>query len=344
MNQELIDLFFYPAAISGIISFGVTHLVIRFAAKLKIVDDPRRNKHPKVIHTVPIPRGGGIPIFVAICTALLLTIQSDPHLIAILLGAFVIAVMGYLDDKYNLNPYLRLIVGTLAAAIPVLSGIGINFVTNPLGGGVIDLSNPLISDLFAVFWIVFMMNILNMGAKGIDGQLSGVVIIAAITIGALSLNYSSDITQWPISILTSSLAGGFLGFLFWHKYPQRIMPGYGGASLAGYFLAIASLLSTTKVGTLIVVLGIPIIDTGYTIIRRILSGKSPVWGDRGHLHHRLLDIGFSKKQVSEFYWSVTAILGILALNLNSTYKFYTIVGVSLLLGGLILWLTYRSKQ
>ncbi len=247
-----------------------------------------------------------------------------------------------LASLYNLNPYLRIGLGFIAAYLPISAGIGISFLTNPFGG-IIDLSNPIISDIFALIWIVFMMNMLNMGAKGVDGQLTGVTIISALTITALSFFYSADITQWSVIILTSITAGAYLGFLPWHKFPQKIMPGYGGSTLAGYLLAIASILSTTKVGTLIVVLGIPLIDTGYVVLRRVLSGKSPVWGDRGHFHHKLLDLGLSKKQVSEVYWSLTAILGILALSLNSTYKLYTIMGVSLFLGGLLIWLTYRSK-
>ena len=340
--DRLLNLLIYPLIISSSISFFLTPLVIKFAKKLRIIDDPSKNTHPKVIHTKPTPRGGGIPIFIAILITLLLFIPVDKHLIAILLGALVISIMGFLDDRYNLNPYLRLMLGLLAALIPISSGIGISFLTNPLGG-IIDLSNPIISDIFALVWIVFMMNMLNMGAKGIDGQLSGVTVIAALTITALSFTYSADITQWSVIILTATLTGSFLGFFPWHKFPQKIMPGYGGATLAGYMLAIASILSTTKVGTLVVVLGIPLIDTGYTILRRILTGKSPVWGDRGHLHHKLLDSGLSKKQVSQVYWSTTAILGILALNLNSAYKLYTIIGVAFVLGGTILWLTYRSK-
>ncbi|HCR35571.1 hypothetical protein A2130_02525 [Candidatus Woesebacteria bacterium GWC2_33_12] len=340
--ERLLSLLIYPLVISSSISFFLTPVVIKFAKRLKIIDDPKKSNHPKVIHTKPTPRGGGIPIFFAILTTTLLFIPIDKHLIAILMGAFVIFVMGFLDDRYNLNPYLRLFLGLLGALIPILSGIGISFLTNPLGG-IIDLSNPIISDIFALVWIVFMMNMLNMGAKGIDGQLSGVTIISAITITALSFTYSADITQWSVIILTSTVAGAFLGFFPWHKYPQKIMPGYGGATLAGYMLAIASILSTTKVGTLIVVLGIPLIDTSYTVLRRIISGKSPVWGDRSHLHHKLLDSGFSKKQVSQVYWSLTSILGVLALNLNSTYKLYTIIGVAFVLGGVILWLTYRSK-
>lgn len=336
------SLLFIPLFVAVVISYLITPLVIKLASKLKIIDDPQKTKHPKVIHTTPTPRGGGIPIYFAILITSLFFIPLDKHIISILLGATVIVIMGFLDDKYNLNPYLRLIIGGVAALIPILSGIGISFLTNPLGG-IIDLSNPIISDIFALIWVVFLMNILNMGAKGIDGQLSGVVVIAALTITALSFYYSADITQWPVILLTSITAGAFLGFLPWHKFPQKIMPGYGGATLAGYILAIASILSTTKVGTLIVVLGIPLIDTGYTVLRRIISGKSPVWGDRGHLHHKLLDFGLSKRQVSQVYWSTTAILGILALNLNSTYKLYTIIGVSLVLGGLIIWLTMRSK-
>lgn len=340
--SKIITLFIFPLFSSFLISYFITPWIIKFAKKLKIMDDPNINKHPKVIHTTPTPRGGGIPIFIAILITSLVFIPIDKHLIAILIGAFIIFVMGFLDDKYNLNPYLRLGLGCLAALIPIVSGIGISFLTNPFGG-IIDLSNPILSDIFALIWIVFMMNMLNMGAKGVDGQLSGVTVISAMTITALSFYYSADITQWPVILLSSITAGAFLGFFPWHKFPQKIMPGYGGATLAGYMLGVASILSTTKVGTLIVVLGIPIIDTGYSIVRRVLSGKSPVWGDRKHLHHKLLDLGLSKKQVSQVYWSLTAILGILALNLNSTYKLYTIIGITLILGGTIIWLTYRSK-
>ena len=339
---KIINLVFYPILLTALISYFISPLVIKFAKKLGIMDDPSKNKHPKVIHTHPTPRGGGIPIFLSILFASLFLIPLDKHLVSILAGAFLIFVMGFLDDKYNLNPYVRIAIGFLAASIPIISGIGISFLTNPLGG-IIDLSNPLISDLFALVWIVFMMNMLNMGAKGVDGQLSGVTVISALTITALSFYYSADITQWPVILLTSITAGAFLGFLPWHKFPQKLCLDMGGSTLAGYMLAIASILSTTKVGTLIVVLGIPLIDTGYTILSRILAGKSPVWGDRGHLHHKLLDFGLSKKQVSQIYWSLTAILGILALSLNSTYKLYTIIGVTLSLGGLIIWLTYRSK-
>lgn len=349
------NLFLLPWIVSAVIAFLVTPIIIKFAKRLGIVDYPR--KSPKVIHTVPTPRGGGIPIFAALLVSSLLFLPIDKHMVGILVGALILTVMGFLDDKYDLNPYLRLILGFIAAAAPIAAGIGIAFISNPLGG-IIDLSHPqisftlfgaahniwVISDLFALFWITFLMNIVNMGAKGVDGQMSGVTVISALTIAFLSLKFSADIAQWPVIILAAITTGAYLGFLPWHVFPQKIMPGYGGSTLAGYLLAVLSILSTTKVGALMVVLGVPLIDTGYTIIRRVLTGKSPVWGDRGHLHHRLLDAGMSKMQVALFYWAITAVLGFAALNLNTTTKIYTMVGVAVLLAGLIIWLTYRPKK
>jgi UDP-GlcNAc:undecaprenyl-phosphate GlcNAc-1-phosphate transferase len=284
-------------------------------------------------------------------------IPLDRYLFGIIFGGLILLILGIFDDKYNLNPYLRLLVQLFAAAIPVIFGIGVAFINNPLGG-VIDLTNPqatfnilgqvrniwLISAAFSLFWIIFMMNILNMGAKGVDGQLPGVVGIASIVVGILSLKYSADIAEWPIITLAFIVSGSYFGFLPFNFYPQKIMPGFSGGTLAGYFLAILAILSTAKVGTLLVCLGIPIIDTGYTILRRISQGKSPVWGDAGHLHHRLLNAGFNKKQVAYFYWIFTAFLGFIALYLKAEHKLYTIIGLVLLLGGLIIWLTYRPKN
>lgn len=353
---NILQLAILPAATSFLVAFLTTPLVIKLAGKMGIIDDPKKHKHPKVIHTYPVPRGGGLATFAAVVIASLVFLPLDKHLLGILGGGLILIIMGLFDDKYDINPYIRLGIGFIAASLPIAAGIGISFISNPFNG-VIDLSHPqiiinllgkqrsiwVLSDLFALFWIVFMMNMLNMGAKGVDGQLPGVVVIAAITIAALSLSFSADIAQWPVIILAAITAGAFLGFLPWNFYPQKIMPGYGGSTLAGYLLAVLSILSTTKVGTLVVVLGIPLIDTGYTVVRRVLAGRSPVWGDRGHLHHKLLDAGLSKRQVAFVYWLATTILGSLALHLNTESKLYTIVGVAILVGGVLLWLTHKPK-
>jgi len=335
-----------PFFTSTLISYFLTPLFIKLLWKLKIVDDPRSRSHANVIHEAPTPRGGGIVIFLSILISALIFLPLDRHLVSILLGLLLITVMGLIDDyllsrKKGFSPYIRLAIQFAAAAIPIAAGIGISFVSDPRGG-IINLS-PIISDLFALFWIVTLMNFVNIGAKGVDGQLTGVTIISALTIAILSLRFSADIAQWPVIILASITAGAFFGFFPYHVYPQKIMPSFSGSNIAGFMLAILSILSTAKVGTLAVVLAVPLIDTGYVIVRRILSGKSPVWGDNSHLHHRLLSAGWKKSQVAIFYWAVTAILGIIALNLNTQNKLYTIVGVAVFLGGLILWLTYRPK-
>ncbi len=354
---SLTTLFFLPAIISLLISFSSTPLIIKLAKKFGLIDDPAKKKHPKVIHTYPVPRAGGLAIFLGVAISALLFLPLDKHLKGILAGALILVVLGLLDDKFDLNPYLRLVIQFIAASAPIIAGIGIAFVSSPTGG-IIDLSHPqinfflfgeprsiwVLSDLFALFWIVILMNFINMGAKGVDGQLPGVTVIAAVTIAMLSLGFSADITQWPIIILAGITAGSYLGFLPWNFYPQKIMPGFSGSNLAGYLLGVLSILSTAKVGTLFVVLGVPLIDSGYTVIRRILTKKSPFWGDAGHLHHKLLRAGLNKRQVAYFYWLVTAILGALALNLNTSTKLYTIVGLAALVGGLILWLTYRPKS
>lgn len=354
--MSLTNLVIYPFLIALILAFLLTPQVIKLARKFNLIDDPATHQHPKVIHTYPVPRGGGLAIFAAILTTSLFFLPLDKHLTGILIGATLVTILGILDDKFNLNPYARLAAQFVIAGIPIIAGIGIAFINIPFSG-ILDLSQPqitfnllgetrsiwLLSDLFAIFWIVYMMNMLNMGAKGVDGQLPGVVVIASATIALLSLNYSADITQWPVIIFASITAGAYLGFLPWNFYPQKIMPSYSGSTLAGYLLAVLSILSTTKVGTLIVVLGIPLVDTGYTIVRRILSGKSPVWGDRGHLHHRLLDAGFGKRKVVILYWVFTGLLAFLALNLNASLKVYTMIGVIILVGGIILILTKKKS-
>jgi UDP-GlcNAc:undecaprenyl-phosphate GlcNAc-1-phosphate transferase len=356
MNSLLIkNLIFSPLVTAFFISFLTTPIVIFLYRRWGWVEDPVKDKTAKTTHTHPVPRGGGIPIFLALLIGSLLFLPLDKHLKGILIGVTIMTFMGVLDDRFNLNPYLRLFLCFLAAGSVVSAGIGIAFVTNPLGG-IIQLNQPqiqfqligkahtiwIVADVIALLWIVGLSNIVNW-AKGFDGQLPGIVVIAALTIAIFSFRYSADITQWPIAILASILAGAYLGFLPFNFYPQKIMPGYGGGTLAGFMIAILTILATSKILTAMVVLGVPLIDAGYSIVRRILSGRSPVWGDRGHLHHKLLDEWrWGKRRAALFFWAITALLGALALSLNSQEKFYTIVMLGVFIGGLFLWFNFLS--
>lgn len=337
LTKNLIGL---PLTTAFLISFLVTPAVIYIYRRLGWFEDPIKHRTPKTTHTRPVPRGGGIPIFFSLLITSLVFLPLDKHLKGILLGITLMTIMGILDDRFDLNPYLRLILMFIAAGTVVGAGIGIAFITNPFNG-IINLS-PSLAILFGLFWIVSLSNIVNW-AKGFDGQLPGIVVIASLTIALLAMRFSADITQWPVAILASITAGAYLGFLPFNFYPQKIMPGFGGGTLAGFMLAVLAILSTTKVGTAIVVLGVPVIDAAYSITRRLLAGRSPVWGDRGHLHHKLLDEWrWGKRRAAVFYWGITAILGLLALNLNSQAKFYTIIMLAVFIGGLLLWFNFLS--
>lgn len=347
--------FVLPFFISTLISFLVTPIVILLLKKLNLLDDPTKHQHSKITHQYPVPRGGGIPIFLSLLSSLFF-LPLDKHLKGIILGAGIALIVGFLDDKFEekIHPLLRLASNFLAATIVVFSGIGIAFINNPFGG-IIRLDSPqicltflnqshclwILADILAIFWIVWTMNFVGWSG-GVEGQMPGVVVIAGLTIAALSLRFSADITEWPVIILALILAGAYLGFLPWNFYPQKIMPGYGGKTLAGFMLAVLSILSTAKIATLMIVLGIPLIDATYLVIKRVVSGRAPFWGGREHLHHRLLNLGWGKRRIAIFYWLITGMLAILALQLNSKQKFYTMFMLTILFLGGILWLNYLS--
>lgn len=352
------NLLIFPLLVSFLISFFSTPLVIILSKKFKLIDDPKTHKHPKVVHDYPVPRGGGLPIYLALLSSIFF-LPVDKHLCGILIGAMIALVVGLLDDKHEekISPFLRLATNFLAAAAVVGAGIGIAFITNPLTGGVLNFNQPqfcfnflgetrclwLIADIFALFWISWCMNFVGMSG-GVDGQLPGFVAISALVIGLLSLRFTGDISQWPVVVLAAITAGSYLGFLPWNFYPQKIIPGYGGKSLAGFLLAVLSILSGAKLATAILVLGIPLVDASFLFFKRISEGRSPVLGGREHLHHRLLDLGWGKRKIAVFYWIASAILGFLALNLNSKQKFYTIILLPIVFIGFLLWLNFFSTS
>jgi UDP-GlcNAc:undecaprenyl-phosphate GlcNAc-1-phosphate transferase len=335
MNPALTYL---PFVFALILSTALTYLTIIGYRKLGLVDRSTKSTHPKHIHSKPVPRGGGIPIFISLFLTMLLFGSFDSHMAGIFIGAFILMVLGVLDDVMDLSPYLRLFFGVVVAAVVVASGTSIAFVSNPFGGPTILFNNPLLANLVAMLWIVWGMNFVNMGAKGLDGQLPGIVVIAAIVMGILSNRFAIDTVSWPSSFLSFAVAGAYAGLLLFNMYPQKIMPGWGGGAQAGYLLAVLSILSGAKLATALIVLGVPLMDVVYAIIRRLRAGKSPVWGDAEHLHHQLLKLGWSKRQVALFYWLVTAGLGGIALNLNSQMKVYTIFLIAVAVGGILLWI------
>lgn len=319
-----------PLLLSFLLSLLFTPLTIKFFRKKGWVDNPKTHHHPKVIHRYSVPRGGGIPVFLAIIITALIFLPLDRHLIAILVAISIATIVGVVDDIKEVNPYWRLLINLVIAGIIILGGIGINYITNPFD--TIFQLTPILKIIFTAFWIVWCMNVIGWSG-GVDGQLPGFVVISAITIGFLSLRFSQDITQWPIITLSGTVAGAYLGLLIFNAYPQRIIPGYSGKSLAGLMLAILAIISGAKVATAILVLAVPMIDGGLVIIRRIINKKSPFWGDAQHFHHLLLKAGVPKPKIALLYWIFSFLLGIIVLNLNSRQKFYFLAMAIFLIGG-----------
>jgi UDP-GlcNAc:undecaprenyl-phosphate GlcNAc-1-phosphate transferase len=187
------------------------------------------------------------------------------------------------------------------------------------------------------------MNMLNW-SKGVDGQMPGIVAISAIVIGVLSLRFSPlDTTSTMVATLSFIIAGGALGFLLFNFYPAKIFPGYGATSIY-LLLAVVSILSGAKLATAILVMGVPLTDGAITILRRLLSGKSPFWHDKKHLHHLLLSLGFSQRRIALFYWVISAILGSISLVLSSKGKLFAIIMLVITAGGAILFLHFFIRR
>ncbi|MBP7774492.1 undecaprenyl/decaprenyl-phosphate alpha-N-acetylglucosaminyl 1-phosphate transferase [Candidatus Woesebacteria bacterium] len=344
--------------LTALVAALITPVVIHIYTQKKWLDNPATHTHAKKTHTTPVPRGGGLVIFLSILLLSFFFLHYDSYLFAIMAGAAILAFVGFLDDVYDIHPLIRLGVNVLVALIVVGSGIGISYISSPFSTSVIHLNMPqltfelfgqertiwVLADFFAVLFIVWNMNIVNW-SKGVDGQMPGFVSIALIFIGILSTRFVDDPTSFNTTQLSFIAAGAFAGFLFWNWYPQKIMPGYGGGSLAGYFLSVLAILSGAKVATALMVLAIPTSDALFTITRRLLRGKSPFWGDRGHLHHKLIDVfHWGKRRIAVFYWLTSFILGFLSLYLNTVQKLITITLVLLSVAWLLVWAKIKTLQ
>lgn len=345
MIYSIIGLIF----VSFLITTVITPLTIIMANKYGLVDDYRKRPHPAHTHTGIIPRGGGLPIFAGIFIGFIIFFPVTKPILGIILGSIVLILVGIWDDLKDRSPYIRLFTNSLAVLLAISFGVGIPYLTNPFGG-IIRLDTWIINfnifgphyiwvwaDAFAFILIFWMTNIIGWSG-GVDGQLPGFVAISSLVIGLLSLRFVDiDPNQLVVTGLSFATFGAFLGFLPWNFFPQKIMPGYGGKTLAGFLLATLSILSFSKLGTVLLVLAVPLIDAIIILITRILSKKSLVFASPGHLHHHLLSLGWSRKKIALFYWSVSAIAGFMALILNSRQKvFAALIIITFILGFMIL--------
>lgn len=351
MYANLIFIILFSAGIS----LAITPVIITLAKIFKLVDNPEKRPHPAHTHKKIIPRAGGLSLFFGIFVPMMFFLPLPKSFTGIFIGAIILIAVGLWDDRKDRSPYIRFITNCIAAAVAIGFGVGIPYLTNPFGGVIhLDLvrfnfdifGNHSIlfwADLFALVWIVWTTNIVGWSG-GVDGQLPGIVTIAAFVIGLLSLRFvNDDPRQLYVAYLSFATAGAYLGFLPWNFYPQKIMPGYGGKTLAGFMLAILSILSFSKLGTGLLVLAIPMIDACFIFVRRICQKQSPMKATSGHLHHHLLSMGWGRRRISIFYWIISAITGIIALTTNSKQKAFAVILVLVVVAMFILWINYWLK-
>src|SRR5438128_6873032 len=315
-----------------------TPLVGLLARRLGMLDMPGgRRRHPR-----PIPRPGGLAIAVAFGTAIFVfwlidRVAGHPFLIPeevrssrftlTAIAALLGMAIGLVDDFLELRARWQFLGQVVVAAVIVLAGIHIDFVNDPLSDRLIELSFP-VAVAFTMLWIVGMNNALNF-IDGLDGLAAGVAAIAAVTLGGLALlpQVSEPFVAW----MGFSLAGAIAGFLLFNFHPARLFLGTTGVVFLGTMLAVLSIFGTAKVAAALLVLGVPIIDTFYVLVRRVLSGQPPFAPDRGHFHHRLLDVGLTHQQAVLLIYGLTALLGTLALLTSGRAQIETFAALMIVL-------------
>lgn len=306
------------------IALLATPVIRRVVDRLRIVDQPGERR----VHAAPLPRGGGVAVVVAFLIVggglvlfggvvpgmPSLGDVSPANLAGLFGGAIVAAVIGALDDRFDLRARWQFLGQLGLAAIAVGAGITVASIGDPFGPGKLQF-DAAVGIAFTVVWIVGMINSLNF-IDGLDGLSTGIALIAAVALGLLCL--TPQVNQPLVSILSFALAGGLLGFLRWNFHPAVIFQGSAGVMFLGYVLAVLAILGQAKVVAALLVLAVPIIDTFWVIVRRLSSRRSPFSPDRGHLHHRLLDLGLSHRATVLLIYAVCATLGLMSLLVSSS--------------------------
>ena len=300
--------------VSFAFTFATTPLVRRFAFKIGAIDIPKDNRR---MHKKPTPRIGGLAIIFGFTVATLCFAQPSRQLYGTLAGAAIIAVMGVIDDCKNLPAKLKFVIQIIAALVVVFAGdIKIDVFTNPnfLSDNPYWVLPEWLSVTLTVIWIVLITNAVNF-IDGLDGLAAGVSAIMSISLVFISIR----VGEYSIAILGIALMGSCFGFLPFNFNPAKIFMGDTGSTFLGFMLATLSIQGVFKSYAVIsfavplLILGLPLFDALFAMIRRILRGQSPMTADRGHLHHRLVDMGFSQKQTVFILYAISGVLGITAV-------------------------------
>ncbi len=330
---------------AGIIAFLATPLVKSLAYKVGAIDVPKDNRR---MHHVPIPRLGGLAIFIAFLFTVIVLADIDRATRGILLGAIMIVVLGVMDDIMTLKALPKFLVQIAAAGVAVYHGCVIQFVSNP---NVFSDSSYLnlgwLSVPVTIIWIVAITNAVNF-IDGLDGLAVGVSAISTASLLIIALM----VEELNIAVILAALLGSCLGFIPYNKNPAKIFMGDTGATFLGFILATLSVQGLFKLYAIIsfavpfLILGIPIFDICFAFLRRIAKGQNPMCADRGHVHHRLIDMGFNQKQAVAISYMLTAILGLAAVLLTSSgeLRALILIGAVIIVGAIGVRIIFKKPH
>lgn len=304
--------------IALIVTCVSTPFIKILAEHIGAIDVPKDGRR---MHVTPVARLGGLAIFIGFCISVLINYQEmDLQFVGILGGALILVVLGIFDDIYDLNPWIKLLVQTIAAVVPVACGIVVTYMTNfTFIGSNQYIHFGILSAPITIIWIVGMINAVNW-IDGLDGLAAGVSCIASLSMFLIAVMIGDP----SVALILITVAGACLGFLPFNLNPAKIFMGDTGSMFLGYILAVMSVQGLFKFYAIVsfavpfLVLGLPLFDSVFTIIRRLHSGKSPFYADRGHVHHRLIDMGLNQKQAVTVLYAVSIAMGITAVVLTTS--------------------------
>ncbi|MDP2736910.1 MAG: MraY family glycosyltransferase [bacterium] len=329
--------------ITLLLSAALTFLVMKLARRLKITDKPDDDRK---IHGRAVPLLGGLAVFAAFFIILyfvhsnLLTGNLLPrHWLGFFIGACFLMVGGFLDDKYNLKPARQIIWPILAIASVIIGGVEIEKITNPLGG---YFYLGATSTALIALWLLGMMYTTKL-LDGLDGLVSGMTAIGALVIFLFTM--SEKYYQPDIGLAALILAASACGFLFFNWHPAKIFLGEGGSLFLGFSLGVLAIISGGKIAIALLVMGLPILDVAWTIIRRLISGQNPFkFADRKHLHFRLLNMGLGVKKSVLLFYFISIIFGLSALFLQSKGKILALAVLLVIMMMIIIFFAFLDRK
>lgn len=345
INFGSIDVYDFLNAVIAVIfaalmAFVTTPIVRVLAHKINAIDVPKDDRR---MHKKPVPRLGGLAIFFSFVFSVFLFYGVSNFTLSMIGGAFIIIIIGILDDVFRIRAIIKFVVQIAAAGLVVWQGgvliERINIFDIYIHFGIFSI--PL-----TILWIVGLINAVNL-IDGLDGLACGISSISAVSLLIVTILLG----DFKSALLVAILAGSCIGFLPFNRNPAKIIMGDTGAMFLGFILAVTSiqgLFKTQAVITFIIpflILGVPIFDTVFAIMRRILTGRHPFSADRGHLHHRLIDMGFNQKQTVQILYAVSALLGVSSIMLVTQQILYAIIIMVVSLGiSVATWIIFKDDQ